>query len=155
MKKSYLHGYGADWAGLDQGIFYFSGRKQSSEEGEVSIAKLHEIFNHIQDHYDSVPFYEITQEMEAEDWDDFASLFRVREVLPNLKAVIGAYVLFLRQNEYYAPEETAIAKKMRDNLKELFEAGHYKGVIFRERIVQYDPSFKSEPAPNNPPDDCI
>ena len=147
MKESYLHGYAAELVGIDAIIKIFESEGISQEEGEELISGLYENYCRVQNHYDNVvPFYEITQEIEATDWGDFVILFRVREVLPKFKAFIDEYVAYLRANNYHTPKGCEILEKFDVIHAELFEAENYNGMNLKKRIEKYDPNFKSEPA---------
>jgi len=147
LKQSYLHGYAAECAGMDCIIELFKLKNIPPEKAEKAISRLYQNFGRIQYHYDNVvPFCEITLEMRAEDRDDFAILFRVREILPKFKRFIDEYIDYLRKNKYYTPEESGILRRFDDIHAELFDAEQYQGMNLRARILKYDSAFKSEPA---------
>ena len=134
---------------MDWIFAYFHDEGKSPDNAEEMIRGLHENFGRILDHYaHTIPFYEITHEMGAEDWDDFATLFRVREVLPKVKEAVDEYTDFLRQNNYHAPKECEAVQRFWEINKEWFDAEHHEGMNLKARIVKYDPTFRSEPAPS-------
>ena len=148
LKQSYLHGYAAEWGGVNWIIKSFYNEGVSPEKGEEAIKGLHQNLGRILNHYDqTIPFYEITQEMGAEDWDDFAILFRVREVLPKVKEVFDEYSAYLMENNYYAPKDSEIVRRIWNINKEWFDAEHHQGMNLKARIEKYDPTFRSELAP--------
>lgn len=147
LRQSYLDGYAAQWGGIDWNIQIFYDKGMSPERGEGLIGGLHQNLVRIINHYDqTIPFYDITQEMGAEDWDDFAVLFKVREVLPKVKEVFDEYADFLRKNNYHAPKETEVVRRIWDVNNGWFDAERHQGLNLKARIMKYDPTFNPEPA---------
>lgn len=147
MKQSYFSGYYADGDALDAGILYFEIENLSSEKGESGIKRLKDTFKEFEHNYNEVvPFYEITQEMTTGDWDDFAILFRVREVLPKVKIFIDEFTTFLRENNYYASNDSDMRKRYAEIRKEWRGAEEYDGKTFCQHIQKYVQRFGSTPA---------
>lgn len=146
MKQSYLSGYNDVFGGgLDWAIQIFMRKGITSEKGEEYITILYQDLQILQDHYENViPFNEIIHEMEAQDWDDFAVLFKAREFIPRLKAFIDEYVEYLRANNYHTPENIEILGKFNALLSSIYDTKFHKGVDFRNRILKYDPDFRAE-----------
>ena len=148
LKKSYMFGYAAEAAWIN---WVFPNFQENFDQInlEHELPNVYKNFENIQRHYDKVvPFYEISREMEARDWDDFAVLFRVRDFLPKFREFLDDYVYFLRDNNYYAPRGSEIDKRREDIWAELFDAESYQGMTLKDRMMKYDADFLQKPAPS-------
>jgi len=94
-------------------------------------------------HYEeTIPFREIVTEMDAEDWDDFALLFRVREILPLWINAWEAYFQFGRKNNYAVPKDSPADLDVSEAENMLAEAEYSKeGKSLLDIILKYEPSF--------------
>jgi hypothetical protein len=145
LKASYLHSYAANIAGIEWCILYFFNEGLSREASEEKIGKLYQNIERITDHdANKIPFLEITQEMAAEDWDDFAILFRIREILPKVKEAVDRHTDFLRSHNYYAKEDSGVVRIFLQVWGERFNAEQHQGMDLKARIEKYDPKFRSE-----------
>ena len=146
LKRSYLHGYAALFAGMDGAMnFLEMGASLSSNEGGVVLEDLVGYFTEIEDHYkNKIPFGEIVHEISSEDWDDFAPLFKVREVLPTVGLAVRSYADFVRKNGYSVSKSSEVSQNFWKATREWDAADYHKGKRLKEIIVLYDPCFVSD-----------
>ena len=109
MKTAYLDGMGADKASIDWMLIRFKKGSLDKNKGEECISDMHQLYGAITTHYNSIDYYAIVSEMESEDYDDFATLFKTREILRKFGQTINRYAEFARVNNYRVSEDEGVA----------------------------------------------
>ena len=117
------------------------------EKAETTLSGIEESLKQMQQQYGCINFTEILAEIGDEDKEDFATLFRTREVLPKLHTAVQNFVAFVKNKNYKVSAEDETYRKLDDTLTEIKDADSHQGCRYRARIRSLENHLnKSEPA---------
>jgi hypothetical protein len=133
MKKYDFHGFGNCLATIGEYQVLCTCDNISNEDIEKNIKGLYERFSRLQKWYQQINFNELEEAIE-EDYEDFSTLFKVREELPKLEKAIDNFVFFVRSNSCSVSKDDAAYENLRKARRAICEADNYKGISYRLRI---------------------
>lgn len=133
MEKYDFHGFGCSRMGLEWGMGNLLGDVPKKDK-EESIENIRQIYKRMTDWYAQINFDELKKEMGEEDKNDFAALFKTREILARLKIPLENLLLFAQNNKRPIGEDEPIYTTPYEIQQEIIGADNYGGRRYRERI---------------------
>ena len=133
MKRYNFNGIGnaKDRIHLVLNLFGFG--ENSTERGEELLSRLQGIFSKIDGLYGTIDFDELERENAQKD-NDFATLFRTREILPRLQSAIAQLSDYSRSHHYHVTTGNETYRVISELQQELTNADHQRGVSYRARL---------------------
>lgn len=121
---------------LNNYVFFLTQKGNTKNDGESYIVIINKNYQQISDWYMGINFKEINKEIDGNEKDkkDFATLFKVRELLPQLRQTIDEYIAFARNHQYSVPEDKVPYQRVEGCIKKMLCADAHNGVRYRDRI---------------------
>jgi len=147
MKKYHFDGFGNRTASLLTSCYLLTLEGTTREQGEKYIGWIRDNFVQMHQRYAEIDFEGIRAEMNEPDFDDFATLFKTRDILPKLKDSIDKFVTFVRNHNYDVSKEEQVYQELSGRIDEIIQADNHKSIRYRTRIKHLENLLKeSEPA---------
>ena len=134
MRKYHFDGFGNKIASLLNSCALLTLEGTTREEGEKYIGWIYDNFIQMQQRYVEINFEEIQTEMDKTDFDDFATLFRTRDILPKLKNSIDKFSTFARNHNYNVSKKEQVYQELFGRVDEIIQADNHEGIRYKIRI---------------------
>jgi hypothetical protein len=141
MKKYDFHGMGNIRATIRTLLCLLSLNNPSKEKENGYFKRIEEQFARIHDLYSNINFEELKAEGYEND-DDFATLFKTREILQRTRQSMNELERYVENHQYNAQRNTEPPQNTDLLVLELMKADRHQGVPYRMRIDRLEGNWK-------------